>query len=394
MLDRGLLLALLLVLAATGLAAQQPQPAKDPAPAKDDKPAQDTKPDDAPLFRWRVGASVGVSYGALLADPKADRSMPEEGIVGEFSLSGRVTHRDSGLSANFGVCWGCHGIELEQATLEWKPVPLLMVKAGRLNVAASTHDSRHGFNTRATISKPLTRSMGNMVRQQEFNLGVLPSPYIDNGASVGLNLDMGIAGMTLEAMVLKGFKGTGEDIDFLKSREYFDNNGEPGFGARLEFSVPLLTLNFAYLWGNYDTEARRSYQFASANLRLVLGPVTLEGEFAWRQTQYTRAGSPGGEDQWWKYGWWAQVDWQVFDGLHLTGVLDALYVKDIYLADFGPTSNAAVALTDNNNRIVRAILGVSYTAWGGVLIRLNAEFWDFSDFNDAWVIQGGLGWAF
>ena len=42
---------------------------------------------------------------------------------------------------------------------------------------------------------------------------------------------------------------------------------------------------------------------------------------------------------------------------------------------------------DQHNRIVRITGGVTYVTYGGLMFRVNAEFWDFSDFNDAWVIQ-------
>lgn len=367
-----------------------------PLAAQDAPATPDATPPVAtdPLFRWRVGASLGASYGGLLADPKHDRSMPNAGINGEFALSGRVTHRDSGVAAHMKVCWGCHGLELESATIEWRPVEFLALRAGRLNVNAGSLNSRHDFTTRATISKPLTRIMGNMVRQTEFNHGVLPAPYVDNGLNLALDLGLGAATLRLDAFALAGLKGTGDDIDFDRSRDFPDNNGEPSFGAALGLELPVLSLNLAYLWGNYDADARRSYQFASADLRAHLGPVTLDAEFAWRQTQYDKAGNPGDEDQFWKWGWWVQVDWQVIGDLHLTAAVDSLAVKDMYLADFGLTPDPTFAVTDANNRIVRGTFGISYTTIGGVLLRLNVEYWEFSDFNDAWVVQGGIGWAF
>jgi hypothetical protein len=372
------------VLGAQG--GEPPAPKTDAAPRSGDA--------DAPLFRWRVGASLGAGYSALLVKPEHDRSMPNAGMQGEFALWGRVTHRDSGVSANLRVCWGCHGLELEEAALAWRPLPVFSVRAGRLNVHAGSFNARHDFNTRATLTKPLTRMMGGMVRQTEFNQGVLPAPYVDNGVNAALELDFGAAAMRLDGYVLAGLKGVGNDIAFDRSRNFPDNNGEPSFGATFGLETPLLSLHLAYLWGNYDADARRSYQIASADFGARLGPVTLEGEIAWRQTQFTRAGSPGGEDQFWKWGWWLQADWNIVDTLRLTLAADSLNVKGIYLASFGPTPNAALAVTDDNNRVIRGTLGLSYTTVGGVLLRLSGEYWEFSDFNDAWVVQAGIGWAF
>lgn len=385
----------MLTLAALAMAA--PAWAQEPEPKADDKLAEpEAKENKGPIFRWRVGAGIGLSSGTLAAEPQFDHSLANEGIVGEFSMSARVTHRDSGLSASVRACWGCHGIELEQAFLEWRPASFFSLKAGRMDINAGSFNARHDFNTRRTISKPLTRIMGNMVRQDEFNLGILPAPYVDNALSAGLDIDAGFMGWNLEGIIMTGLKGgsAANDIDFLQSRQFADVNNEPSLGARMGFELPMLSLNFAYLWGNYDPEGRRSYNLVSADARLRLGPLTLEGEFAWRETEFANTGSPGGEAHFQKFGWWVMLDWQVVAGLHLTAAADALYVTNIFLGSFGPTPDPVQAVTDDKNRIVRLLGGVSYVTVGGLLLRLNAEYWEFTDFNDAWVFQAGIGWAF
>ena len=393
---------LILALLATPLWAQPTPPSGEdneaaPTEARAE-PAADAEPEPAkkksPMFRWRVGASLGVSYGGLLTDPKFNDTMPDEGIVGEFALHARVAAPSAGVSANMRVCWGCHELELEEATFQWNPFPFIQLKAGRMAVDAGSYNSRHDFNVRRTITKPLNRIMGNMVRQTEFNSGVLPAPYVDNGASLQFSFNTPLLGVQTEYYVLTGLKGVGNDIDFIRSRQFRDINGEPSFGARLGIDVPFVSLNLSYLWGNYDPDSRRSYQIVSADMRIRAGPLTLEGEFAFRETEYTDATSAGGEDEFYKYGWWVQATWNFIGPLYVVGMVDTLYVKNIFLSPFGPTPNEALAVTDDNNRIVRVVGGIGYTPWGGISIRVNAEFWDFSDFNDAWVIQAGLGWAF
>lgn len=347
------------------------------------------------LFRWRVGASFAVTHGSLLTDPRFNDSMPDEGVVGEFALSARVTAPAAKVSANMRVCWGCHQIELEEASFEWNPLPFLKVKAGRMAVAAGSYNSRHDFSVRRTVSKPLTRIMGNMPRQNEFNHGVLPAPYVDNGASVTVGDRFGAFGLEGEGFVLTGLKGTGAaDINFITSRQFRDVNGEPSFGGRLTFDAPHVSTTVSYLRGNYDPFSRRRYQVFSADMRIRAGPLILDGEFAVRETEYNDAESSGGEDQWLKYGWWVRASWNFTDALYVVGAVDTLYVKDIFLSNSGPTPNEALAVTDDNNRIVRLTGGIGYTAPGGVMLRAAAEYWDFSDFNDAWVIHVGLGWKF
>jgi hypothetical protein len=346
-------------------------------------------------FRWRVGASLAVSHGALLSDPQFNDTMPDEGIVGEFAFSARVSAPAAKVSANMRVCWGCHQLELEEASFQWQPLSFVTLKAGRMAVNAGSYNTRHDFSVRRTVSKPITRIMGNMPRQTEFNHGVLPAPYVDNGASITAGHRIGRFGLEGEGFVLTGLKGQGAaDINFITSRQFRDNNGEPSVGGRLTFDAPHVSTTFAYLWGNYDPNARRSYQIFSADTRIRAGPLTVEAEFALRETEYNDPESSGGENDWLKYGWWVSAAWNFTDALYVVGAVDALYVKDIYLSNFGPTPNEALAVTDDNNRIVRLTGGVGYTAPGGVMLRASAEFWDFSDFNDAWVIHVGIGWAF
>lgn len=355
--------------------------------------AKETSP--VAMFRWSVGASFAVTHGSLLTDPRFNDSMPDEGIVGEFALSARVSAPEAKVSANIRVCWGCHAIELEEASFQWQPTSFLTVKAGRMAVNAGSYNTRHDFSVRRTVSKPLTRIMGNMPRQNEFNHGVLPAPYVDNGASMTADHRFGAFGITGEAFVLTGLKGTGlADVNFITSRQFRDVNGEPSFGGRFTFDAPHVSTTLAYMWGNYDPFSRRSYQFFSADTRIRAGPLIVEAEFALRETEYNDPDSSGGENEFLKYGWWARGTWNFTDALYIVGAVDTLHVKDIFLSNNGPTTNPALAVTDDNNRIVRLTGGIGYTAPGGILLRAAAEYWDFSDFNDAWVIHVGLGWKF
>lgn len=361
----------------------------------DDEAAELIKEVAQARFRWRVGASFAVSNGTMLTDPAFEDTMPDEGIVGEFAIRAGVTAPVEGLSAEVRTCWGCHEIELEDAYLQYRPGAWLHVRAGRMNLPLGAANDRHDFSVRNSVSKPLTRIMGNMVRQREFNQGVLPAPYVDNGLNVGGKLGLG-GGFRLgwETFVVAGLKGFGNDIDFVASRRFRDVNGEPAVGGRLEVDSSVLTFGASYMWGNYDPDNRRSYQVAAADVRIRAGPVTIQGEIAWRQTEYTAPGADNDEDEFFKYGWWGQVLWEVVDGVALMASSDSLFVTDIFLGANGPTPNEALAVTDDKNRILRFTGGVSYVPYGGIILRANGEYWEFSDFHDVWVIQVGIGWAF
>ena len=58
--------------------------------------------------------------------------------------------------------------------------------APRRRLIAQSVVQRHDPASDAFLSKPLPYAMGHMLRYQvdRFNLGVIPMPYVDNGASV------------------------------------------------------------------------------------------------------------------------------------------------------------------------------------------------------------------
>jgi hypothetical protein len=341
---------------------------------------------------WRVGGSFMLSYGGLLAEPRNQGTMQDEGFVGEFALFARVNVRDTGLSASVRTCWGCHGLALEEAAVEYRPNDWLSLKGGRLNLPVGAFNQRHDYNLRRTVSKPLTRAMGNMVRGLNFNQGVLPAPYSDNGVQAGLDINLGPLRMLTDLFVVGGLKGNGPDVSLMASREFRDNNGEPAAGGRLALETAQGGLGAIYNVGNYDGDRRRNYQIFGVDARVRAGPLTLEGEFLTRRTEYTNAG--GREDHWLKFGWYALADWRVAEGLHVAAMADSLHVTGLPLGPAGPTLLPALAITDDNNRIVRVVAGAGFSPLAGLVARLNVEFWEFTDFDDVWVIQAGLGWVF
>ena len=108
---------------------------------------------------------------------------------------------------------------------------------GRFSPSFGSFNLRHDPANHRLSDKPLPYDMGRMLRLRGWNLGVLPSPFPDNGLELGGKLSFS-SGSSLDyaAYAVSGFKGDARaaDIDFAQSRDgnvyYVDNNGRPTFG--------------------------------------------------------------------------------------------------------------------------------------------------------------------
>ena len=184
--------------------------------------------------------SAQASYLHSLTDPSApDNTLG--GFVAEASLKVAVDFHEN-VSVEVKVCFGCHGFEVDMAYFDIVPADELAIRVGRFNPSFGEFPVRHDPANHRTVDKPLPYDMGRMLRLREWNLGVLPSPYVDTGVEVsgvrwfGDQFQLSYAGY-----VVTGFQGDrdGFDFDFRQSRSlyYIDNNLRPAVGGRLAFNV-------------------------------------------------------------------------------------------------------------------------------------------------------------
>ncbi|MCC6572611.1 MAG: hypothetical protein IT462_02365 [Planctomycetes bacterium] len=378
-------LLLIAVLCAPVLCAQDAAPAK--PPAEKETLLQRT------VFRF--GGSFATSYGALIPTPGQTQTViPEEGFVGEFSLMLKIEPPVKGLSGSFRACFSCHAFEVETATVQYRPSSEICVRAGRFNLPLGGINDRHDPGVRKTVSMPLTRTMGNMVRQREFNLGVLPAPAVDTGIDVSGSIDLFGAGFSFsyDVFCVTGLRGEGADISFVSSRSPLDNNGEPAAGARVGLDSAYFSVSGSFMFGHQDEARRLSYSVASLDFQLRIGRLSVEGEVAARHTQFLNAG--GHAQTWRKYGYYLQADLDIWEEFYLVFAVDGLYVADVFLGPSGPVKTRAPDTTDDRNALFRAVAGVMWSPWSSLRLKLDFEYWNFSDFNDAYVVQAGVGWAF
>src|SRR5436190_21340536 len=106
-----------------------------------------------------------------------------DGFTTEVALKVAADVSDH-LSANVKVCYGCHGFELPMAYVDYRVADELSFRVGRFSPSFGAFNIRHDPANHATSDKPLPYDMGRMLRLTEWNLGVLPSPFPDNGVEI------------------------------------------------------------------------------------------------------------------------------------------------------------------------------------------------------------------
>jgi hypothetical protein len=135
------------------------------------------------------------------------------------------------ISANVKLCYGCHGFETDMAFVDLRVADQLNFRIGRMNPAFGDFPLRHDPANHRANSKPLPYDMGRMLRRAEWNMSVLPSPYVDNGLEVnGTQWFGNDVQLDYAVYVVSGLKGNNDalDLDFIQSRSgtlyYVDNN--------------------------------------------------------------------------------------------------------------------------------------------------------------------------
>jgi hypothetical protein len=114
---------------------------------------------------------------------KSARAVVFDGTTMELAFKVAVDFSDH-LSANLKVCYGCHGFETDMAYFDYRVADELNFRLGRFSPSFGGFNLRHDPANHRLSDKPLAYDMGRMLRLREWNLGVLPSPFADNGIEV------------------------------------------------------------------------------------------------------------------------------------------------------------------------------------------------------------------
>jgi hypothetical protein len=308
----------------------------------------------------------------------------------------------SHLSANFKVCFGCHGFELDMGYFDYRVADEFNIRAGRFSPCFGAFNPRHDVANHKLSDKPLPYDMGRMLRLRTWNLGVLPSPFPDTGIEVN---GTHWAGNSLQfdyaAYAVQGFRADSNalhalDIDFRQSHifplsYYTDNNGRPTFGGRLAITAKLdqrsdVTLGASGMYGTYDGGNSLNYAIWGADASLRIVRTFVRAEYLARRTKMdtqdpTLFALPlaSGDDFFIKQGAYIELEQPLLPVLDMIGRVDGLYRIGNFPAQTITGDRPDLA---RRSWVLRYTLGASYLVERSFRVKLSAELWQFSDKDD------------
>lgn len=345
--------------------------------------------------------SAQLDYLAVPSTIEA-RGFTFDGFTTELAVKLAVDFTEN-FSANVKICYGCHGFETDMAFVDLRVADQLNFRVGRMNPSFGDFPLRHDPANHRANSKPLPYDMGRMLRLREWNMSVLPAPYVDNGLEVNGTQWFGDdVQLDYAAYVMSGFKGPNDalDFDFVQSRSgslyYVDNNSEPAFGGRVALTVNFTdyssgTLGFSGMYGHYDPAGELAYAIVGADLYLRFDALVLRAEYLLRRTEFALGSEPEtrfryefldrARNFFIKDGFYAELEYPLFEWL------EAFYRFD----GMRRTGNVArTSSLSSTSGILRHTLGGNFVVQRGLRIKLSVEHWDFSDFQDELAIHAGV----
>ena len=349
--------------------------------------------------------SVQLDYLAVPTDPIA-RDQALDGATVELSLKMVTDHSDS-ITSSVKVCVACHGFEVGMAFFDLRVSEVLNIRVGRFTPAFGEFPLRHDPANHRTSDKPLPYDMGRMLRIREWNMSVLPAPWVDNGIEVSgihffgpLQVDYAVYGI--------GGPRAGsdaQDFDFIQSRNpqifYIDNNSRPTGGGRLGFTWGIgdmvsASLGASFMGGTYDPENRLGFVIGGVDTVWRIGQLTVRGEYLVRRTQFALGDDPLAR---FRYGPGADGEFDDFFVKHgFYAEVERPFGKLDVLLRFDGLRRVGNVVADSPLRKVSEILrytgALGYRIHGPLRLKTSVEIYDFSDFEDEIAIHAGLAGPF
>lgn len=312
------------------------------------------------------------------------------------------------LSANVKVCFGCHGFEADMAYVDYRVADELNLRVGRFSPSFGSFNLRHDVANHKLSDKPLPYDMGRMLRMRTWNLGVIPSPFPDNGIEIdGTHWFGDSTQVDYAVYAIEGFKSNVAhplDIDFLLSRTpyYVDNNGHPTVGARLAVTQKLgelsdFTLGGSGMYGTYDLDNNLAYAIWGGDLVFRFDRTSLRFEYLARRTEIDTSDptllalrvTGANANVVMKHGAYAELEVPLARSVDVLGRVDGLY----RIGNFAADTTEVVPLA-YRSWVVRYTVGASYAFERAFRVKLSTELWDFSDEDDGRRIRVGMHLGF
>ncbi len=354
----------------------------------------------SPLARGQdrnFAGSVQASYLYVHDKDVYARDRALDGFVTEMSAKLAVDFSDH-ISTNVKICFSCHGFELGMAYVDLTVVDEFRFRVGRFSPSFGDFQLRHDPANHRTVDKPLPYDMGRMVRLREWNLGVIPAPYVDNAVEIGGTHWFGTSfQFDYAAYATGGFRGDndGLDIDWIQQRSgafyYLDNNSRPSAGGRLAATLDLsdqdliFTLGASAMGGRYDPKGDLSYIVAGADFYARIKRFELRAEYLLRRTEMSLGQDPASR---FKYGPGKDGKYDPYfikDGFYVEAVVPVLPRFELVGRFDGLRRFGNVPVTSalrKESAVLRYTFGGDVSVGYGVRIKLFGEFYDFSDFDD------------
>ena len=350
--------------------------------------------------------SIQLDYLAVPTEEIA-REQALDGATAEVSLKLAVDFSPN-LSANVKVCYACHGFEVGMAFFDARIADQLNFRIGRFTPAFGEFPLRHDPANHRTSDKPLPYDMGRMLRLREWNMSVLPAPWVDNGLEIsGTQFLGGPTQLDYAVYAIMGPKGAPDalDFDFILSRSpaayYVDNNSRPTLGARLAGTLGIgtastVSLGVSGMTGTYDPENQLGFVLLGADFVMRLDPVFLRAEYLVRRTEMSLGDDPASrfrygpgedgefDDFFVKEGWYAELEVPI-GRVDLVGRWDGLRRR-------GNVARQSPLRSDSI--LFRSTAAFAYRLHGALRLKLSAEIYDFSDFDDELALHLGIAGPF
>jgi hypothetical protein len=312
-----------------------------------------------------------------------------DGFTMEFAGKLAVDFSEK-VSANMKVCYGCHGFEADMMYFDVRVADELNFRVGRFSPSFGAFNLRHDPANHRTSDKPLPYDMGRMLRMRQWNQGVLPSPFPDNGLEVNGTKWLGSSvQFDYAAYAVSGFKAEAKplDIDFKQSRTpsayYVDDNARPTFGGRMALTFKTgetsdLTVGASAMYGTYDPNNDQSYAIVGGDATLRLDKTNIRAEYLGRRTEfstvdrtvfkYVVADTNGDFSM--KHGGYFEVEQALTPELDLVGRVDGMF-------RVGNVESASEL--SRRSSVFRYTLATAYAIERGLRIKFSTELWEFSD---------------
>jgi hypothetical protein len=340
--------------------------------------------------------SAQLDYNFAPTAPDANANMGTNYTFDGFTLeaAGKLSVDVSDhLSVNVKVCFGCHGFEADMFYFDYRVADELNFRAGRFSPSFGAFNIRHDPANHKASDKPLPYDMGRMLRKTEWNNGVLPSPFPDNGIEVdGTHWFGESAQFDYAAWAVEGFRNDVDphpaDLDFVESHAptYFvDNNARPTAGARMAMTLTAgpsseMTLGASGSYGTYDPNNKLTYAILGGDYTLRLHRTSIRMEYLVRRTEmdvtvpgeYKYAVLPNGNFNV-KHGAYLELERPIVHTLEFVARVDGMYRVGNVLAE-APYNSLSF-----RSSVIRETLGLALPVERNFRLKASGELWQFSD---------------